>query len=118
MLIQNDTILVIFLYLQAKLQLFKIISAVALRKQLRKNFWQLFDLKKACFFAFAILRCCKARKKPSLKQTDQQELKSVLNMPAKIDIDALKSFTKSRTNETEYRQKIKNSQSRLKIYQF
>ena len=28
-------------------------------------------------------------------------------MPAKIDIDALKSFTKSRTNETEYRQKLK-----------
>ena len=39
-------------------------------------------------------------------------------MPAKIDIDALKIFTKSRTNETEYRQKIKNSQSRLKIYRF
>ena len=31
-------------------------------------------------------------------------------MPSKIDIDALKIFTKSRTNETEYRQKIKNSQ--------
>ena len=30
-------------------------------------------------------------------------------MPAKIDIDALKSFTKSRTNETEYRQKIKTA---------
>ena len=28
-------------------------------------------------------------------------------MPAKIDIDALKSFTKPRTNETEYRQKLK-----------
>ena len=27
-------------------------------------------------------------------------------MPAKIDIDALKSFTTSRTNETEYRQKL------------
>ena len=39
-------------------------------------------------------------------------------MPAKIDIDALKSFTKSRTNETEYRQKIKYSQTRLKIYRF
>ena len=38
-------------------------------------------------------------------------------MPAKIDIDALKIFTKSRTNETEYRQKIKNSQSQLKIFQ-
>ena len=39
-------------------------------------------------------------------------------MPTKIDIDALKSFTKSRTNETKYRQKIKNSQSQLKIYRF
>ena len=29
-------------------------------------------------------------------------------MPAKIDIDALKIFTKLRTNETEYWQKIKN----------
>ena len=28
-------------------------------------------------------------------------------MPAEIDIDALKIFTKSRTNETEYWQKIK-----------
>ena len=39
-------------------------------------------------------------------------------MPAKIDIDALKSITKSRTNETECRQKIKNSQSQLKIHRF
>ena len=39
-------------------------------------------------------------------------------MPTKIDINALKIFTKSRTNETEYRQKIKHSQSQLKIYQF
>ena len=30
-------------------------------------------------------------------------------MPAKIDIDALKTFTKPRTNETEYRQKIKTA---------
>ena len=39
-------------------------------------------------------------------------------MPAEIDIDALKIFTKSRTNETEYWQKIENSQSKLKIYRF
>ena len=39
-------------------------------------------------------------------------------MPAEIDIDALKIFTKSRTSETEYRQKIKNSQSKFKIYRF
>ena len=39
-------------------------------------------------------------------------------MPTKIDIDALKIFTKSRTNEIEYWQKIKNNQSKLKIYRF
>ena len=39
-------------------------------------------------------------------------------MPAKIDIHALQIFTKSRTNETEYRQKIKNSQSQFTIYRF
>ena len=31
------------------------------------------------------------------------------NMPAKIDIDARKTFTKSRTNETKYRQKLKTA---------
>ena len=30
-------------------------------------------------------------------------------MPAKIDIDALKIFTKSRTNKTDYRQKLKTA---------
>ena len=60
----------------------------------------------------------KQEKKPSLKQTEQEELNSVSNMPAKIDINALKIFMKSRTNETDYRQKIKNSQSQLKIYRF
>ena len=54
----------------------------------------------------------------SLKQTELWELNSVSNMPAEIDIDALKIFAKSRTNETEYWQKIKNSQSKLKIYRF
>ena len=39
-------------------------------------------------------------------------------MPAEIDIDALKIFTKSRTNYTKYGQKIKNSQSKLKVYRF
>ena len=38
-------------------------------------------------------------------------------MAAKIDIHTLKIF-KSKTNEAENRQKIKNSQSQLKIYQF
>ena len=39
-------------------------------------------------------------------------------MSAEIDIDALRSVTESRTNDTEYWQKIKNSQSKLKIYRF
>ena len=30
-------------------------------------------------------------------------------MPAEIDIDALKIFTKLRTNETEYRKKLKTA---------
>ena len=36
-------------------------------------------------------------------------------MAIKVDIDALKHVTKSRTNENKNRQKIKNSQSQLKI---
>ena len=36
-------------------------------------------------------------------------------MAAKIDIDALKIFTKSKTKETEYRQKIKYKKSQFKI---
>ena len=39
-------------------------------------------------------------------------------MAAKIDIDALKNFLKIRKNKAENRQKIKNSQSQLKIYRF
>ena len=45
----------------------------------------------------------------SLKQTELQELNSVSNMTAEIDIDALKIFTKSRTNETEYWQKLRTT---------
>ena len=60
----------------------------------------------------------KAGKKPSLKQTEQYELNSITNMATKIGINALKIFEKSRTNEAENQQKIKNSQSQLKIYQF
>ena len=39
-------------------------------------------------------------------------------MVAEIDIDPLKIFKKSRTNEAENRQKIKNSKSQFKIYRF
>ena len=45
----------------------------------------------------------------SLKQTELSELNSVSNMPAEIDIDAFKIFTKSRTNETEYWKKLKTA---------
>ena len=71
MLIQNDKILVIFLRLQAKLFLFKIIERCCSAQANKKFFWQLFNLKNACFYAVAILRCCKARKKPLLKHTEQ-----------------------------------------------
>ena len=39
-------------------------------------------------------------------------------MPAKTDINALKIKKRLRTNKTEYRQKIKNSQFQLEIYRF
>ena len=39
-------------------------------------------------------------------------------MATKIGINALNIFKKSRTNEAENRQKIKNSQSQLKISRF
>ena len=39
-------------------------------------------------------------------------------MAAKIDINALKIFNKSRTNEDENWKKLKSSQSQLKIYRF
>ena len=67
MLIQSDKISVIFLYLQAKLQLYEIATLQDYKATLlcasENFFWQLFNLKKACFFAFAILRCCKNKKK-------------------------------------------------------
>ena len=118
MLIQTNKILVIFLCLQAKLHLLKILERFCPAHAIENFFWQFFILKKACFFSLAILRCCKSRKKPTeqYRQTEQKELNSVTNMTAKIDIDALKIFEKSRTNEAENQQKIKNSQSYLKIY--
>ena len=83
-----------------------------------RNFFGNSTWKKLAFSLLQFYDAAKARKKPSLKQTKQLELNSVSNMPAKIDIDALKIFTRSRTNKTEYWQKIKNSQSQLKIYRF
>ena len=74
MLIQSDKSLLVFLCLQAKLQLFKIIKLCCSAQAIEKFFWQLFNLKK---LAFSLLQFCdvaKARKKPSLKLTEQKEL--------------------------------------------
>ena len=89
MLIQNEKILVIFLCVQAKLQLFKIIKLCCSAQAIEKFFWQLFNLKKLAFSLLQFYNAAKARKKPSLKQTEQYELNSVSNMPAEIDVDAL-----------------------------
>ena len=86
-----------------------------------RNFLAVVQLEKSLLFRFCNFTMLQKQEKSlhlSLKQTELSELNSVSNMPAEIDIDALKSFTKSRTNETEYRQKIKNSQSKLKICRF
>ena len=56
----------------------------------------------------------KPEKSFHLSKQSNRKLNSV-NMPSKIDIDALKFKKKSRTNGTEKRKKIKNSQSQLKI---
>ena len=103
MLIQNDKILVIFLCLQAKLQLFKIIKLCCSVQAIEKKFCSSSTWKKLAFSLLQFYDAAKARKKPSLKHTEQYELKRVSNMTAEIDIDALKVFTKLRTNETEYR---------------
>ena len=67
MLIQNDKISVIFLCLQAKLQLFKVIKLCCSAQAIEKIFRQLFNLKKACFLPLQFYDAAKARKKPSLK---------------------------------------------------
>ena len=59
-------------------------KALLTAQAIEKNFWQLFNLKKACFFSFAILRCCKSKKKARIG-IEQQELNSVANTPAKIE---------------------------------
>ena len=97
MLIQNDKISVIFLCLQAKLQLSKVIKFCCSAQAIEKFFRQLFNLKKACFCNFTMLQKQEKSLHLSLKQAELQELNSVSNMPAEIDIDAFKSFTKSRT---------------------
>ena len=70
-MIQKDKISVIFLCLQATLQLFNIINFVALRKQLRNFFGSCSTLKKLAFSFLQFYDAAKARKKPSLTQTEQ-----------------------------------------------
>ena len=62
-MIQSDKSLVIFLCWQVKLQLLNIIKLCCFAQAIEKFFWRLFNLKKACFFSFAILRSCKSREK-------------------------------------------------------
>ena len=68
---QNDKISVIFVCLQAKLQLFKIIKLCCSAQAIEKFFWQLFNLKKACFFLLQFYDAAKIRKNRSLKQTEK-----------------------------------------------
>ena len=71
-MIQNDKISVIFLCLQAKLQLFKITKLSCCSAQaIEKFFWQMLNLKKFAFSLLQFYDAAKARKKPSLKQTEQ-----------------------------------------------
>ena len=99
----------IFICLQAKLQLFQEYRA------LFEIFSQSF--KKSLFFQVERLlkKFYDATKKEKSLCSGEENRKSntVANMVAKIDIDALKLKKKSRTNDTENRKKIKNSQFQL-----
>ena len=56
----------IFLWFQAKLQLFqdyRALFALLIAQAIETFFWQLFNLKKACSISFAILRYFENRKK-------------------------------------------------------
>ena len=65
LLIQNDKILVIFKYLQAKWQQFReyrVLLRIALVSILR-TFLAVVQIKKTRFFAFSNIRCCKSSNK-------------------------------------------------------
>ena len=81
-LIQNRQILVIFEYLQAKLQRFRDCRMLLrTRKAIEKT---LADVQiKDHFFAYAVLRSCK---KCLLKLTENSDLNIFTNMVAKINI--------------------------------
>ena len=104
-------ILVIFICLQTKLQLFQeyrslfeIFFAVVQKKLV---FFQVERLLKIFYDAAKQV-------KSHYSGAENRKLNTVTNMVAKIDIDALNIFFfKSRTNDTENRQKIKNSQSQF-----
>ena len=68
----NDKILVVFFCVcKQNCNYSKIIERCCSVQATEKIVWQLFNLKKAYFFFFTILRYCKSRKKPLLKQTQQ-----------------------------------------------
>ena len=118
-MIQSNKISVIYLYLKQNCYYSKS-RALLLCASNCEIFLAVVLLENSLLFRFCNFTMLQKQEK-SLhlsKQTEQYELNSVSNMPAKIDIDALKIFTKSRTNETEYRKKSKNSQSQLDIYRF
>ena len=115
-LIQSGKILVIFICLQAKLQLFQECRALfeiffaVVRKKL--VFWKLND----CSKNFTMQQSRKKAFISSIYSVEEiRKLNTAVNIVAvaKIDIDALKSEKKSRINDTENRLKIKNSQSQL-----
>ena len=76
MLIQNDEILVIFQYLQAKYwQRFYNYRVLLQTAQATHKYLDVLKSKKTpYFFAFAVLRCCKKAKKSLLKLTEHSEL--------------------------------------------
>ena len=67
MLIQNDKISVIFLCLQVKLQLFKIIKLCCSVQAIEKFLGSCSTWKKHAFLLLQFYDAAKARKKPSLK---------------------------------------------------
>ena len=98
--------------MQAKLQLFQEYTAlfdIFLQSFEKSLFFQVERLLKKFYDAAK-------QEKSFYSGEENRKLNTVANMAAKIDIDALKFFKKSRTIDTENRQKIVNCQSQLWIY--
>ena len=72
-LIQNNKS--VFFVFSSKIATYSRLECCCSAQAIEKNFWQLFNLKKACFFYFAIVRCCKNRKKAFTKTDRAIEIK-------------------------------------------